>query len=257
MSLDESDNEERTIFVGNLNEKVTQDLLTELFLQVSPLERVSIPKESKDGKNKTYGFVTYKHRIAVPYALNIFSGTKLFGRELLLKNRSTSSNNNSNRNSFSNPSTPVNSLTQIASNPLLNAISDHSMMPNIGMMSAISFEQQQQQYLQQQLFNQQIIHLANASAMKMFNQHNLETNFPSTFSDQMGSQRERDLVDRNRHHRHEDRNTRNKPYNRRSHSRSPLLSHQRNRSRSPHNRRDKDRDRRRDDRGYHKWNYRK
>jgi RNA-binding protein 7 len=220
------------------------------FVFLGPLERVAIPKE-KDGKNKSFGFVTYKHLVAIPYALNVFNGTKLFGRELLLKNRNT--NSNSNRNSFSSPATPSSSLTSMAQNPLLSAISDQCMVPNMNMPS-MGYEQQQQQFFnQQQFLNQQLFQLSNSMPIQMFNSG--ESAFPSTLADQIGSLRERDFVDRNRYHRDDNRS---KPYNRRSRSRSPQF---RNRSRSPNNNnnnnRNRERDRRRDDRGYHRWNYRK
>ncbi|XP_031623676.1 RNA-binding protein 7 [Contarinia nasturtii] len=83
----------RTIHCGNLNaDKITEELLYELFLQAGPLERVSIPKDN--GKNRQYGFVTYKFQCSVPYAMNVFSGTKLFNRELRLNNRCSNKNNN-------------------------------------------------------------------------------------------------------------------------------------------------------------------
>lgn len=251
MSVDESDSDERTLYVGGISEKVTDKLLYELFFQAGPIERVSIPKE-KDGKNKGFGFVTYKHLMAVPYALNIFSGTKLFGRELTLKNR----NANSNRNSFSNQQQSPMSLTSNYSNPLLSAINAGDMQPQNVMMSQFHqpFASVNTQYLQQQLMA-----MATAQAMQFYGTNNMDA-FPSTRSDNIGSQR--DLVDRNRYHRDEDRNNRSKPY-RRSRSRSPQPSKKsRDRSRSPNNRhmnREKERDRRRDDRngGYNRWNYRK
>ncbi|XP_070496712.1 RNA-binding protein 7 [Chironomus tepperi] len=250
MSVEESDSDERTLYVAGLSEKVTEKLLYELFFQVSPLERVSIPKE-KDGKNKSFGFVTYKHLIAIPYALSIFSGTKLFGRELTLKNR----NANSNRNSFSNQQSPM-SLTKNYSNPLLNAINcGDDMLPQNALMAQMQqpFADLSSQYLQQQLMA-----MATAQAMQLYGANNSDM-FPSTRSDNVGSHR--DFVDRNRYHRDEERNNRSKPY-RRSRSRSPQIRKTRDRSRSPNNHhmhREKERDRRRDDRnsGYNRWNYRK
>lgn len=51
------------------------------------MERISLPKD-KDGVQKPFGFITYKQQASVPYALAIFSGTKLFNREIRLNNRS-------------------------------------------------------------------------------------------------------------------------------------------------------------------------
>ena len=216
-----------------------------------PLERVNIPKE-KDGKNKNFGFVTFRHLIAVPYALNIFSGTKLFGRELTLKNRNA---NNSNRNSLSHQQSPM-SFTQSFSNPLLSAINSADNMLPQNMLPQVQqpFANLSSQYLQQQLMA-----MATVQAMQFYGTNSPDA-FPSTRSDNIGSQR--DLVDRHRHHRDDDRNFRSKPY-RRSRSRSPPTPRNRDRSRSPNNRqlyREKEREKRRDDRssgGYNRWNYRK
>lgn len=57
-----------------------------------PLQKVNIPKD-RDGKQKNFGFVTYKHLCSVPYALELFDGTCLFNRLLNLKNRNSNSDN--------------------------------------------------------------------------------------------------------------------------------------------------------------------
>ncbi|XP_012260201.2 RNA-binding protein 7-like [Athalia rosae] len=80
------DEDRRTVWCGNLSEKVTEDLLYELFLQSGPIQKVSIPKD-RDGKQRSYGFVTFRHTISVPYALDLFKGTALFDRVLTMKTR--------------------------------------------------------------------------------------------------------------------------------------------------------------------------
>lgn len=67
-----------TLFCGNLNSRVTKELLYELFLQAGPVKEVNIPE------HKHYGFVHYKHESSVSYALEIYEGTVLFGQELKL-----------------------------------------------------------------------------------------------------------------------------------------------------------------------------
>ncbi|MGH0178511.1 UNVERIFIED_CONTAM: hypothetical protein FKN15_078211 [Acipenser sinensis] len=51
-----------------------------------PLTRVTIAKD-KDGKQKSYGFVCYKHREAVPYAIALLNGIRLYGRPIKLQYR--------------------------------------------------------------------------------------------------------------------------------------------------------------------------
>ncbi|GIX96953.1 RNA-binding protein 7 [Caerostris darwini] len=85
------DDKERTLYCGNLPEKVTEDLLYELFLQAGPLESVKIPKD-KDGRQRNYGFVTFKHTASVPYAVALMGGLVLYGKSIRLDARSGSEN---------------------------------------------------------------------------------------------------------------------------------------------------------------------
>lgn len=81
---------DRTLFVGNLETKVTEELLFELFHQAGPVIKVKIPKD-KDGKSKPFAFVNFKHEVSVPYAMNLLNGIKLFGRPIKIQFRSGSS----------------------------------------------------------------------------------------------------------------------------------------------------------------------
>ncbi|EFA12354.1 RNA-binding protein 7 [Tribolium castaneum] len=78
------DDQTRTLWCGNLSEKVTEELLWELFLQVAPLERVRIPTD-KSGRKTNYGFVTVKHECSVSYAVRLLDGTPLFDRRIIIK----------------------------------------------------------------------------------------------------------------------------------------------------------------------------
>lgn len=109
--------EKRTVWCGNLAEQVTEEILYELFLQVGPLykpvwnlhlnifsritedlnlgqqagplEKVRIAKD-RDGRCKTFAFITFCHEASVPYALTLFRGTSLYHKTLSLKTKSTS-----------------------------------------------------------------------------------------------------------------------------------------------------------------------
>ncbi|XP_031847440.1 uncharacterized protein LOC116433462 [Nomia melanderi] len=80
------DEDMRTLWCGNLSDKVSEEILYELFLQGGPVQRVSIPKD-RDGRQRTYGFVTYKHIVSVSYALDLFDGTMLFNRPICMSTR--------------------------------------------------------------------------------------------------------------------------------------------------------------------------
>lgn len=50
------------------------------------MQRVSIPKD-REGRQRTYGFVTYKHLNSVSYAIQLFDGTMLFNRPISMSTR--------------------------------------------------------------------------------------------------------------------------------------------------------------------------
>jgi len=54
------------------------------------VQKVSIPKD-RDGKQRTFGFITYKYIHSVEYALQLFDGTVLYNRTLNMKQRNTES----------------------------------------------------------------------------------------------------------------------------------------------------------------------
>ncbi|GBO98566.1 RNA-binding protein 7 [Eumeta japonica] len=79
--------DEKTLWCGNLSEQVTEELLYELFMQAGPLNKVRIARD-RDGRQRTFAFITYCHEVSVPYAINLFRGTALFHRTLHLQSRS-------------------------------------------------------------------------------------------------------------------------------------------------------------------------
>ncbi|XP_068563771.1 RNA-binding protein 7 [Cebidichthys violaceus] len=89
---------DRTLFIRNLDTRVTEELLFELFLQAGPLIKTKIPKDA-DGKQKTFGFAVYKHEVSVPYAMQLLDGSLLYGRTIHVQFRSGSSHSSSPGNS--------------------------------------------------------------------------------------------------------------------------------------------------------------
>lgn len=182
--------------------------------------------------------MTYKQVSSVGYALNIYAGTKLFGKELLLRNRNA--NKNRDQPQYQSPITSS-SLLHGYNNPVFMGGNDFNTPAILA---------------QRHIIQQQLIAMASGQnplshAAQLFTGSSSET-FASTRSDTIGSQREQ-YVDRNRHHREENRSNRSKPY-RRSRSRSPQQS--RNRDHSPVDSRSRDHHRRSDDRSkgnYHRW----
>lgn len=67
-----------------------------MIFQGGPVQKISIPKD-RDGKQRNYGFVTYKHIHSVGYALRLFEGTMLYNRLLSMKPRNSSDSNPTDR----------------------------------------------------------------------------------------------------------------------------------------------------------------
>ncbi|NXX95455.1 RBM7 protein, partial [Centropus bengalensis] len=93
---------DRTLFVGNLDPRVTEELIFELFHQAGPVIKVKIPKD-RDGRPKQFAFVNFKHEESVPYGLSLLNGIKLYGRPIKIQFRSGSSHASQDGNSVCSP----------------------------------------------------------------------------------------------------------------------------------------------------------
>ncbi|KAI4889772.1 hypothetical protein NFI96_017909, partial [Prochilodus magdalenae] len=75
---------DKTVFVSNLHSCVKEEILYELFLQAGPVKKVIIPRD-REGHQRSFGFVHYKHAEAVPYAIELLDGIWLYGRPISLQ----------------------------------------------------------------------------------------------------------------------------------------------------------------------------
>lgn len=83
--------DDHTLWVVNLDCRVTEEILWELFLQAGPLKSAKIPKYHKTGVSKYVGFVVFQHQVSVRYAIELLEGIRLYGSPLQLcqKNKPT------------------------------------------------------------------------------------------------------------------------------------------------------------------------
>lgn len=109
--------EEKTVWCGNLSEKVTEEHLYELFMQIAPLQRVNIPQD-KEGRKSNFAFIVFKHAVSVNYATDLLSGTNLFDKPLNIKPRSR--NQGSENRSFNNSQDGIDESPRIMNNPMQN-----------------------------------------------------------------------------------------------------------------------------------------
>jgi len=84
----EQRNPDSTIYVGNLDERVDEDMLLELVLQVAPVVNVHLPRDKVSGNHLNYGFVELRFEEDVEYAIKVLSMVKVYGKMIKL-NKST------------------------------------------------------------------------------------------------------------------------------------------------------------------------
>lgn len=169
-SQDISEEDRQTLFVFGLSKEVDEEILYELFLNVSfscvnstlcpqpnmilqagPLYKVNIPIDHNTKQQKNFGFVRFQHEESVKYAIELLRGTKLFGQTLSMQNRKTGAGMQSNRQNDNNRPQTHRS----------NSMPSHHQHPQYNQQQ-VPFQQQQhyqQQYGQnvfQPPFNQQV-----------------------------------------------------------------------------------------------------
>ena len=60
-------NAEATVYVGNLDAQVTEELVWELFLQAGPVTNVYVPKDRVTSTHQGYGFVELRNEEDAEY----------------------------------------------------------------------------------------------------------------------------------------------------------------------------------------------
>ena len=103
-------NQDATIYVGGLDEKVTESLLWELFVQVTPISfqvrtvlqlsgqagpvvNVHMPKDRVTMQHQGYGFVEFLSEDDADYSIKIMNMIKLFGKPVRVNKASAHQKN--------------------------------------------------------------------------------------------------------------------------------------------------------------------
>ncbi|KAL3699987.1 hypothetical protein R1sor_018009 [Riccia sorocarpa] len=71
-------NNQATLYIGNLDERVDERLVYEIMIQAGPVLRIYIPRDKESKRHKGYGFAEYESAESAQYALNLFSGLVSF-----------------------------------------------------------------------------------------------------------------------------------------------------------------------------------
>lgn len=75
-------NQEATIYVGNLDQKATENIIWELFTQCGPVVNVHIPRDKISNEHQGYGFVEFKSEEDADYSIKIMHMIKLYSKPI-------------------------------------------------------------------------------------------------------------------------------------------------------------------------------
>ncbi|KXS16249.1 RNA-binding domain-containing protein [Gonapodya prolifera JEL478] len=86
-------NQDNTCYVGNLDEKISDALIWELFLQAGPVVNVYLPKDRVTMLHQGYGFVEFNTEEDADYAIRIMNMVKLYGKPIRVNKASSDRKN--------------------------------------------------------------------------------------------------------------------------------------------------------------------
>uniref|UniRef100_A0A1D1XVK7 Splicing factor 3B subunit 4 n=1 Tax=Anthurium amnicola TaxID=1678845 RepID=A0A1D1XVK7_9ARAE len=75
-------NQDATVYVGNLDPQVSEELLWELFVQAGPVVNVYVPKDRVTNLHQGYGFVEFRSEEDADYAIKTLNMIKLYGKPI-------------------------------------------------------------------------------------------------------------------------------------------------------------------------------
>lgn len=75
-------NQEATIYVGNLDDRVNEALLWELFTQAAPIVNVFIPRDRISQSQQNYAFIEFQSETDADYATRIMNMIKLYNKPI-------------------------------------------------------------------------------------------------------------------------------------------------------------------------------
>ncbi|KAJ1340586.1 hypothetical protein BSLG_004680 [Batrachochytrium salamandrivorans] len=89
MNRQEDRNKEASVYVGNIEDRATESLIWELFLQAGPVVNVHLPKDRVTQMHQGYGFVEFMTEQDAEYASKIMNMIRLYGKPLRVNKASS------------------------------------------------------------------------------------------------------------------------------------------------------------------------
>lgn len=78
-------NVDASLYIGNIDAKVTEALLYELFIQFAPVRFLNLPQDRVLRSHQGYGFIEFKSVSDTDYVLLVMKGVRLYGKMLRLR----------------------------------------------------------------------------------------------------------------------------------------------------------------------------
>ncbi|PIA15752.1 RNA-binding domain-containing protein [Coemansia reversa NRRL 1564] len=75
-------NQEASVYIGNLDDRVTDAMIWELMVQAGPVVSVHLPKDRVTQSTQGYGFCEFQSAEDATYAVKIMNMVKLFGKPM-------------------------------------------------------------------------------------------------------------------------------------------------------------------------------
>ena len=71
---------DRTVYVGNINEEVSEEVLYTVFIPFGDIKHIEIPKEHETGELRGFGFVEFEEIEDAEHAIDNRHQSELFGK---------------------------------------------------------------------------------------------------------------------------------------------------------------------------------
>lgn len=78
------------LYIGNLDDRVTEAILYELFVQVSKVKAVRLPKDKVSKQHQGFAFVQFHSQTSAKYAMDAMRGVLMFEKPLKISEASSS-----------------------------------------------------------------------------------------------------------------------------------------------------------------------
>lgn len=90
------------LYIGNLDDRVTETVLYELFVQVAKVKAVRLPKDKVTKRHQGFAFVQFHSPTSATYALDAMRGVVMYERTLKISEASSGGNNDDQKTSDQN-----------------------------------------------------------------------------------------------------------------------------------------------------------